>query len=880
MKNTLRLLTFTLSFIGLLTGAVHAELVDDFETPGPLVTSTRIGSFPGPTITTNSPSMTNSFLRLIHDGVGNNSNHYTYDLTDTGAFANVEAWWDFRGNSVGNAGADGYHFMLIPTSDYGISGDGPRPTAEEPNTVNAFGVGVDYHPATAVNDLSMHWNGVEHMNSRPPTTDLDIDKPEFHRAHLTIESMGNSSIAKLEVTPEVLTTNAGATFVVWESIVPMMLPFESRVQFGARSGGADMDVDIDNIRVTWTNEYLTPPMAIVTNRLYQDFDLSGATFFSVGQFVSPTAAVPRPGPLPRDDEPGRGVYLRLLHDNVNSGRNAITFDHAGPMLEPAHRYGFDFRMTSQVFAADGLGISFLPLATYGTRGGGPINASNEEPNTAGTLAIGIDLHDEATGTNDISVHFDGLEKLNLTLDPATIFDWNTGVWSRLEIQVDTVSNGTEVSVFILPDIEGTNNLVAITAIDRFVVTNLPSLYAHRLMIGSRSGGRFMDVDIDNITSTNADPDLLALSTAQDFDTAEENWHAVWAKNGGVKVPPPVIQDDSQPNGRYLRLVHDVGNQQNSLVFNQSTDGQNVATNAITTAEFDFRVSSAATNNPADGFAFLLIPTDTYGTTGPGAHQSFPGTEIEAPFIADVLAIGVDVHDENLGVNDIGLYWDNALIEKITLPNSTVDLDDGFFHHLTCTVAWSSTGSLVTVSMSTNTFGTAGVTTNMFTQFIPTLTPYDYRVEFAGRTAGAFINLDLDNIAVSTTGGTNPDSDMDDLLDAWELMFFTNITWTAGSPGEDFDQDGFDDRSEFLAGTDPTDPASLLAIRAERVPGGQQLGWDSVDGITYRLWRAPNTFTPWSVLQSGIQATAPLNTYFDASNLQTQLLYRVEVEVVP
>ena len=44
---------------------------------------------------------------------------------------------------VGAAAADGLGLVLIPTSDWGTTGDGPGFTAEEPNVPGSLGFGID-----------------------------------------------------------------------------------------------------------------------------------------------------------------------------------------------------------------------------------------------------------------------------------------------------------------------------------------------------------------------------------------------------------------------------------------------------------------------------------------------------------------------------------------------------------------------------------------------------------------------------------------------------------------------------------------------------------------------------------------------------------------
>jgi hypothetical protein len=127
-----------------------------------------------------------------------------------------------------------------------------------------------------------------------------------------------------------------------------------------------------------------------------------------------------------------------------------------------------------------------------------------------------------------------------------------------------------------------------------------------------------------------------------------------------------------------------------------------------------------------------------------------------------------------------------------------------------------------------------------------------------------------------------DIDADGLADAWETQFFGSITNTAGGADADWDDDGFPDRSEYLAGTDPLSSASLLDVRGwSGAPAGAfVITWGSVSGKTYRIQRS-GAFPPtWSPLQSMLPATPPLNTYTDAVPAAQGGFYRVEVNVAP
>jgi len=724
--------------------SLHAGLTDNFDPPNPNVVSNQLGTAPPPTIQTNGPA--GSFMRLVQDGTNGQVNHYTYDRTDIGAFETIDASFLFRIAST-NAAADGFHFMLVPTADFGTSGDGPNAQAEEPNWARTFAVGFDVHPADSVNDVSLHWDGFEHVNARVPVGAVNLDTGLFHRAEMGLRRMGNSSVAKLTLTKEVFVAS-NAPFVAYESIVPMMLPYECRAQFGARTGGLNADMDIDDLGVTFADAY-APVASVTTNRLLQDFDRAGCTPFVSWMYSTSAQTVSRPGPLPQTDGGARGVYLRLLHDNVNTCRSAVAFDQTGPLLTLTRRVVFDFRMASAGPAADGWSVILLPTATRGVRGTGvdpawwpPANF--EEPNVPDALALGFDLHPEDTGANDVSVHWDGAEVTNVTVDPAQ-FDLNNAVWNRGELIVEYVAGGAEVTVVLHPDVDGTPG-AAVTPVNRiFIPGALP--YACRVQFGGRTGGRYVDLDLDNIAEHPAEFALTPAGTVQDFDGGGTPFE-VWRTPGGADRPPAIVTNG--PTGNCLRLVDDAQmNHRNALVFDQTEQGENLRARRLTIAQVDFRAFSSATDNPADGFGFMLIPLDRYGRRGPGASYQNGYMAVERPNMPGVLGVGVDLYDETLGVNDVSLHWNGSEIWNARLSDAQIDLDAGVFHRLEYAVEWADGGSTVTVTLTPDIHGTPGTPVEAIRTVVAGLAPYDFRVELGARTGGSTVDIDLDNIRVET-----------------------------------------------------------------------------------------------------------------------------------
>jgi len=133
-----------------------------------------------------------------------------------------------------------------------------------------------------------------------------------------------------------------------------------------------------------------------------------------------------------------------------------------------------------------------------------------------------------------------------------------------------------------------------------------------------------------------------------------------------------------------------------------------------------------------------------------------------------------------------------------------------------------------------------------------------------------------DIFMAPVAGEAVDSDGDGMDDAWEIAHFDTL---AANPGEDPDGDGMTNLQEFLAGTNPRDGSSLLALQAFQslTTGAVHLVWPSVPGVRYQV-EARETLegSPWTALGAAASHPGATATLIDANPPATTRFYRVRV----
>ena len=112
---------------------------------------------------------------------------------------------------------------------------------------------------------------------------------------------------------------------------------------------------------------------------------------------------------------------------------------------------------------------------------------------------------------------------------------------------------------------------------------------------------------------------------------------------------------------------------------------------------------------------------------------------------------------------------------------------------------------------------------------------------------AYVLSDGRHSALSAAGsGKTWDRDFngDSLPDDWQTLYWGSDPSAWPAPGADSDQDGVSNFKEFLAGTDPTNPNSVLRARLSISALGRRLTWNTQPGLVYQV-QSSSDLSTWA-----------------------------------
>jgi hypothetical protein len=124
--------------------------------------------------------------------------------------------------------------------------------------------------------------------------------------------------------------------------------------------------------------------------------------------------------------------------------------------------------------------------------------------------------------------------------------------------------------------------------------------------------------------------------------------------------------------------------------------------------------------------------------------------------------------------------------------------------------------------------------------------------------------------------TFSDANQNGISDAWEQYYFGSVT-ASRTQRTDSDGDGMSDYAEFIAGTDPVNPASRFYFTGETVQSNLvQMQWTVVTNRLYQVSVSTN-LQAWQPATGWMQASnAPAMSYTVTNTRSGSRFYRVQV----
>ncbi|MEM7230976.1 MAG: CotH kinase family protein [Planctomycetota bacterium] len=231
---------------------------------------------------------------------------------------------------------------------------------------------------------------------------------------------------------------------------------------------------------------------------------------------------------------------------------------------------------------------------------------------------------------------------------------------------------------------------------------------------------------------------------------------VLTQHGGAGAP---TIETGGPTGSFLRLMpDDTGSLTNTVGFPKVFDQA-----ASIVASFDFRMPTEASHGGccgerADGFGFALLDTNVYEDSGEGPTAQ--NVVWERPRFPNAFSVGFDIFDGSGNENTVSVNWNG--VEVASRLVSEFDLNNGEFNR--CEVRIETTGnvSTVTVTLIPDVHGGGDPLVVIDSQQINGMPAFSNRAAFGGRTGGAHVALDLDNIDVTYSSAIGAEIQYEDI----------------------------------------------------------------------------------------------------------------------
>lgn len=240
------------------------------------------------------------------------------------------------------------------------------------------------------------------------------------------------------------------------------------------------------------------------------------------------------------------------------------------------------------------------------------------------------------------------------------------------------------------------------------------------------------------------------SFIEDFDGGGTGVPYHLMNSGGS--PPSLVADGV--SGDFVRLTNLDGSNNNAIAFDEDPATSGPSPPGMKLA-FDFRMSDDDANagaggccgSAADGLGVGLFATSTYGSSGPSNPAAIAGGIWERPAFADSFTIGLDIFQN---IDEVNINWVGVELASVDVA-SFMDLNNNTWHRAVVDIKPDGANALVDVHILEDVHGATNVHTVVTDLAAPamdlTALPA-YRLAAGGRTGGAFVAGDIDNISLT------------------------------------------------------------------------------------------------------------------------------------